>query len=75
MDPIITYLTIRDLLCEKTEAREVRYRLAWYHLIDVMLYNRGFTIPYLRCIHPNQVTGILQEIHCHALESSKNREK
>ena len=47
MDPIVTYLATRYLLTEKTEARQVRYRAARYHLINGVLYKRGFTIPYL----------------------------
>ena len=63
MDPIVTYLTTGDLPSEKTEAQRVRYYIAQYHLTNGMLYKKGFTLPYLQCIHSTQVTDILQEIH------------
>ena len=47
IDPIVTYLTTGDQPSEKTKARRVRYRAARYHLINRVLYKKGFTIPYL----------------------------
>ena len=34
-----------------------------YHIIDGVVYKRGYKLPYLRCVHPAQVKGILQEFH------------
>ena len=59
MDPIVTYLITKDLPSEKTEAWRVEYQAARYHFINGVLYKRGFTIPYLRFVHPTQVAGIL----------------
>ena len=63
MDPIVMYLTTEDLSSEKTTTRWVKYRATLYHLMNEVLYKKGFTIPYLQCIHPTQVIGILQEIY------------
>ena len=63
MDPILIYLTAENLSTEKLKARRVKYRAVRYHVINGMLYKRGYTLSYLRCIHPTQVKDILQEIH------------
>ena len=52
MVPMVMYLSTRDLPIEKTTARRVRYWAARYHLINEVLYKRGFTTPYLQCIYP-----------------------
>ena len=63
MDPILAYLTTGSLPIEKVEARRIRYRSARYHVIDGALYKRGYTLPYLRCVHPTQIGTILSEIY------------
>ena len=63
MDPILMHLTTGNLPKKKNEAKHVRFRAARYHVINGVLYKRGYSIPYLQCIHPAQVMGILQEIH------------
>ena len=52
-DPILMYLTIGSLLAEKFEVQYVKFRAASYHVINGVLYKRGYTLPYLRCIHLN----------------------
>ena len=63
MDLILAYLTTGSLPIEKVEARRIRYRSARYHVIDGALYKRGYTLPYLRCVHHTQIGTILSEIH------------
>ena len=55
MDPIVAYLTTGALPAEKNESRRVRFRAARYHVIDGVLYKRGYRLPYLRCVHLAQV--------------------
>ena len=57
------YLTTGSVPTDKSDARRIKYRSAKYHIINGIFYRRGYTIPYLRCIHPTQVRYILQEIH------------
>ena len=47
----------------KDEARKLRVRAAKYILIDEVLYKRGFSQPYLRCLTPDEVNYVLKEIH------------
>ncbi|KAI5333124.1 hypothetical protein L3X38_023254 [Prunus dulcis] len=45
------------------EARCVRYRSARYLIINGSLYKRGFSLPYLRCLTPEEGHYVLWEIH------------
>ena len=38
-------------------------RLARYVLMDEVLYKRGFSQPYLRCLPPDKTNYVLREIH------------
>ena len=61
--PIVAYLRDRRLLEERDEAKKLRIRAAKYVLIDEMLYKRGFSQPYLRCLAPNEANYMLREVH------------
>ena len=63
MTPIVLYLKDGKLSEGKDEARKLRVRAAWYFLMDEVLYNRGFSQPYLRCLAPNEANYVLQEVH------------
>ncbi|XP_050263956.1 uncharacterized protein LOC126708193 [Quercus robur] len=63
MTPILTYLKDGKLPEEKDEARKVRVRLAKYVFIDKVLYKRGFSEPYLRCLALDEANYVLREIH------------
>ena len=63
MTPIITYLKDGKLLEGKDETRRLRIRLARYILINEMLYERGFSQPYLRCLTPDEANYVLREVH------------
>nr|XP_023876920.1 uncharacterized protein LOC111989359 [Quercus suber] len=54
---------IQQLPDEKDEARKLRVRSARYVLMDEVLYKRGFSQPYLRCLAPDEASYILREIH------------
>ena len=63
MTPIISYLKDGKLPEGKDEARKLRVRVARYILIDEVLYKRGFSQPYLRCLTPDGANYVLREIH------------
>ncbi|XP_065628026.1 uncharacterized protein LOC111988600 [Quercus suber] len=63
MTPIVSYLRDGRLLEGKDEARKLRVRSARYILMDEVLYKRGFSQPYLRCLAPDKANYILREVH------------
>ena len=63
MTPIISYLKDGQLPEEKDEAWKLRVRSARYVLMDKVLYKRGFSQPYLRCLVPDEANYVLREVH------------
>ncbi|CAL2230994.1 unnamed protein product [Prunus armeniaca] len=63
MDLITQFLQNRTLPDDPAEARRVRYRSARYLIINGALHKRGFSLPYLRCLTPEEGTYVLREIH------------
>ena len=63
MDPILKYLKEGVLPEDKKEAKSLMFRAANYTIINDMLYKRGFTFPYLRCLVPEEGTRVLEELH------------
>ena len=63
MTPILSYLKDGRLPEEKDEAKKLRVRSAGYVLMDEVLYKRGFSQPYLRCLPPNEANYVLREVH------------
>ena len=63
MTPIILYLKDGRLPKDKDEARRSRIKAAKYVLIDEVLYKRGFSQPYLRCLAPDESNYMLREVH------------
>ena len=63
MTPIVSYLKEGKLLEGKDEARKLRVKAARYVLMDEVLYKRGFSQPYLRCLAPDEVNYVLREVH------------
>ena len=63
MTPIVSYLEDGMLPEAKDEARKLRVKSTRYILIDEMLYKRGFSQPFLRCLVLNEVNYVLREGH------------
>ena len=63
MTPILSYLKEGKLPKGKNEARKLRVRAAKYVLMDEVLYKRGFSQPYLRCLAPDEANYMLREVH------------
>ncbi|KAI5316496.1 hypothetical protein L3X38_036203 [Prunus dulcis] len=63
MDPILQFLQNQTLPAHSTKAQRVRYHSARYLIINGSLYKRGFNLPYLRCLTPEEGHYVLREIH------------
>ena len=63
MTPIVIYLKDGRLSEDKDEARRLRIKAAKYVLIDEVLYKRGFSQPYLRCLALDKSNYVLREVH------------
>ena len=60
MTPIVTYLKEGRHQERKDEARKLRIKSAKYVLIDEVLYKKGFSQPYLRCLALNEINYVLR---------------
>ena len=63
MTLMVSYLKDGRLLEGKDEARKLRIRSARYVFMDKVLYKRGFSQPYLRCLAPDEANYVLREVH------------
>ena len=63
MTLIVTYLKDGRLLEKRDEAKKLRIGLTKYILIDEVLYKRGFSQLYLRCLAPDEANYVLREVH------------
>ena len=63
MTPIVRYLKEEWLPEDKTEARKIQIRVAYFVIIDDVLYRRGYSLPYLRCANSEEADYVLHKIH------------
>ena len=63
VDPILEYLTKGKIPKDKNEVRRVKYQANRYIVLSEKLYRRGYTMPYLRCLRPDEADYIMREIH------------
>lgn len=63
MDPIYDYLTKEELPDDPLKSRRIKYRATRYLIVNESLYKRGYSIPYLRCVTPEEGGKILRDIH------------
>ncbi|XP_024035603.1 uncharacterized protein LOC112096410 [Citrus clementina] len=62
-DPIVSYLRDRVLPPDKVRARKLRAQASRYTMIDGVLYRRGYTLPFLRCLDEDDADYVLREVH------------
>ena len=60
---IVSYLKNGRLLEGKDKARKFRVKSARYILMDEVLYKRGFSQPFLRCLASDEANYVLREVH------------
>ena len=63
MTLIVLYLKEGKLPKGKDEAKKLRVRAAKYVLMDEVLYKRGFSQPYLRCLASDKANYVLREVY------------
>ena len=61
--PIVSYLKNRVLPDGKEVARKLKVQAARFILIKDVLYKRGFSRPYLRCLGTEKVDYVMREVH------------
>ena len=63
MTPIVLFLQDGHLLQDADEARKIRKRATRFTILNDVLYKRGFSISYLKCVNDDKAKYILEEIH------------
>ncbi|XP_052297264.1 uncharacterized protein LOC127902396 [Citrus sinensis] len=63
MEPIVSYLRDGVLPPDKLRARKIRAQASRYTMIDGILYRRGYTLPFLRCLDEDDADYVLREVH------------
>ena len=63
MTPIIAYLKNGRFPEEKDDTINLGIRLAKYVLIDEVPYKKGFSLPYLKYLAPDEANYLLKEVH------------
>ena len=60
---MISYLKAEVLPDEKGAARKLKVQASRFVLIKDVLYKRGFSRPYLRCLCQKEVDYVMREVH------------
>ena len=63
MTPIASYLKSGVLPDGKEAVRKLKVQAAHFTLIKDVLYKRGFSRPYLRCLAPEEEDYVMREVH------------
>uniref|UniRef100_A0A2N9I6A6 Integrase catalytic domain-containing protein n=1 Tax=Fagus sylvatica TaxID=28930 RepID=A0A2N9I6A6_FAGSY len=63
MTPIVNYLEDETLPSDPVEARKLKVRCTRFVLIQGILYKRGFSLPYLRCLDKAEADYVMREVH------------
>ena len=61
--PLVFYLRNGMLPNEKDAARKLKVQASRFVLIKDVLYKRGFSRPYLRCLGPEEEKYVIREVH------------
>jgi hypothetical protein len=63
MTPIISYIQGWVLPNDRHEARRLKVRASRFVILQGILYKKGFSLPYLRCLTPVEAEYVLKKIH------------
>ncbi|XP_030942035.1 uncharacterized protein LOC115967090 [Quercus lobata] len=63
MTPIMSLLQDGHLPQNTEEARKIKKRAARFTILNDVLYKRGFSMPYLKCVDEEEAKYILEEVH------------
>ena len=61
--PIVSYLKDGTLLDGKEAVRKLKVQATRFVLIKDILYKRGFSRPYLRCLGLDEADYVMREVH------------
>ena len=61
--PLISYLKNGMLPDRKDAAKKLKVQVSRFILIKDVLYKRGFSRPYLRCLVPEEAKYVMREVH------------
>ena len=61
--PLISYLRIGLLPDGKEAARKLKFQASRFVLIKDVLYKRGFSWPYLKCLSREEADYVMREVH------------
>ena len=56
MTPIVAFLQDRHLPQDANEARKIRKKAARFTILNDVLYKRGFSMPYLKCVDDDEAS-------------------
>ena len=59
----MSYLKDGLLLEDKEEAKKLKVKAMRFVLMDEVLYKRGFSQPYLRCLTSDEFHYVLRDVH------------
>jgi hypothetical protein len=60
---ITKYLEDETLPTDVIEARKLKVRATKFILLQGVLYRRGFSLPYLRCLDKLKAKYVIKEVH------------
>ena len=70
VDHIIDLLLKNGALLDGRGAtRKLKVQATWFVLIKDILYKRGFSHPYLRCLSPKEADYVMREVHARICEN------
>ncbi|XP_022158215.1 uncharacterized protein LOC111024751 [Momordica charantia] len=63
MDPIKDFLVNGSIPADPSQARKLRRQAAHYLMQEGKLFKRGYSLPLLRCLDPEEARYVMREIH------------
>ncbi|XP_030495089.1 uncharacterized protein LOC115710876 [Cannabis sativa] len=63
INPIIKSITKGELPQERALSKKIQYQAHRYVMMDNILYRRGLSMPYLRCVSDPKTKQIMLEVH------------